>query len=273
MDAYAVLKQLLLPPGLLLVLLAVAFLLVRGTLGRLVLFLAWSLLLIMSLPALAGPLIRLVETYPALPPAAVGETGAGAIVVLGAAVYADAPEYGGHSVGVNSMKRSRYAAWLHRRTGLPIYISGGAGARAPGPAMRRFLEEELGVPVAVLEDRSRSTWENAMLTAPLLRQADIRRVLLVTDAWHMPRAAAAFERAGIEVVPAPTYFVSGSRRLDAGDGGRADRWREWLPQAATLHASYYAMHELLGGVYYQLRAALSDPTGNRQISIDTGQGS
>ena len=50
MEAYAVVKQLLLPPGIILLLLAVAFFLVRGTLGRLLLFVAWSVLLIMSLP-------------------------------------------------------------------------------------------------------------------------------------------------------------------------------------------------------------------------------
>jgi uncharacterized SAM-binding protein YcdF (DUF218 family) len=271
MESYTILKQLLLPPGLFLVLLALAFVLVRGTLGRLVLFVTWSLLLVMSLPALAGPLIRLAEQYPALPPTALRQTGAEAIVVLGAEVYADAPEYDGHTVGVNSMKRSRYAAWLHRRTALPIYISGGAGPRAPGPAMQRFLEEELAVPVAALEDGSRNTRENAELTAPLLQQAGIRRVLLVTDAWHMPRALAAFERAGVDAVPAPTYFVSGARRLQRAAGAENHGWREWLPQAAALYASYYAIHELLGAVYYELRADLGPKSQAWNLRVDPDQ--
>jgi uncharacterized SAM-binding protein YcdF (DUF218 family) len=256
MDAYTVIKQLLLPPGLFLVLLAVAFFLVRGTLGRLVLFLAWSLLLIMSLPAFAGLLIQLAERYPALSPDVVGETGAEAIVVLGAGVYADAPEFGGHTVDANSMKRSRYAAWLQRRTGLPIYVTGGAGPRAPGPPMRDFLEQELGVPVAAVEHGSRNTRENATRTAPLLQAAGIRRVLLVTDAWHMPRAVAAFERAGVDVVPAPTYFVSGGRRRPGEMPRTGQDWRNWLPQARACYASFYAVHELLGGVYYELLAGL-----------------
>ncbi|NBC14914.1 MAG: YdcF family protein [Gammaproteobacteria bacterium] len=256
MEAYSVLKQLLLPPGLFLVLIAVAFLLVRGTLGRMVLFVAWSLLLIMSLPVLAGPLIALLERYPALPPDAVDQTGAGAIVVLGAGVYRDAPEYGGHTVDLNGMKRARYAAWLHRRTGLPIHVSGGAGPAAPGRVMRRFLEQELGVPVAMLEDESRNTRENAERSAPLLRAAGIHRVLLVTDAWHMPRAADAFRRVDVDVVPAPTYFLSGSRRLPGERSDPDERARRWLPQAASFYASYYAIHELVGSVYYQLRARL-----------------
>lgn len=256
MEAYSVLKQLLLPPGLFLVLIAVAFLLVRGTLGRMVLFVAWSLLLIMSLPVFAGPLIALLERYPALAPDAVDQTGAEAIVVLGAGVYRDAPEYGGHTVDLNGMKRARYAAWLHRRTGLPVHVSGGAGPAAPGRVMRRFLEQELGVPVAGLEDESRNTRENAERSAPLLRAAGIHRVLLVTDAWHMPRAIDAFRQVGVDVVPAPTYFLSGSRRLPGERSDPGERARRWLPQAASFYASYYAIHELAGAVYYQLRARL-----------------
>ena len=255
MDLYSLAKLLLLPPGLFLVLLAVVFFLVRGTLGRVVLFIAWSLLYVLSVPVFSGLLIAAAETHPALPADALARTGAEAIVVLGAGVYRDAPEYGGHTVDVNSMKRSRYAAWLHRGTGLPIYVTGGVGEHAPGPAMRRFLEQELGVPVAAVEDQSGNTRENAELTAPLLAKAGIRRVLLVTDAWHMPRSVAAFERVGVDVVPAPTYFLSGERRLRA-ETEAGTEWRDWLPQPNAFAGSYFALHELLGSVYYALRASL-----------------
>ncbi|MCG6943085.1 MAG: YdcF family protein [Thiohalocapsa sp.] len=275
MEAYTIIKQLLLPPGLLLLLLALAFFLVRGTLGRLVLFVAWTLLLAMSVPLFAGLLVQAAEPYPALTEADLRHTDAGAIVVLGAGVYSDAPEYGGTTVDGHSMVRSRYAAWLQRRTGLPIYLTGGSGAGAPAPAMRRFLEQELGVPVAAVEDASRNTWQNATFTAPMLEAAGIHRVLLVTEAWHMPRSVAAFERAGVEVVPAPTYFVSSGRRL--GDdprlhgGDRGGDWRNWLPQAKVWCASFYAIHELLGGFYYDLRARLVSSSQDGRLSIDADQ--
>jgi uncharacterized SAM-binding protein YcdF (DUF218 family) len=254
MEAYAVIKQLLLPPGIILVLLAFAFLLVRGTLGRLFLFVAWSALLIMSLPGVAVPMIGSLESYPALKPEQLSATDADAIVVLGATVYASSPEYGGHSVDDNSLKRIRYAAWLHRRTGLPVYVSGGAGEKAPGPAMVQTLEDEFSVPVAGLERDSRTTWENATLTEPMLRADGIRRVLLVTQAWHMPRAVEAFQRAGVEVVPAPTGFVN--RPVDRSGQTWRDQYKDWLPQAQAFQISYYAIHEWLGRVYYDLRALL-----------------
>ena len=258
-EAYTILKQLLLPPGIILVLLAMAFFMVRGTLGRLLLFLSWSLLLLMSLPGLALPLIGKLEPYPALELDSKtvhgAVNGAEAIVVLGAGIYSSASEYGGDTVDARSLERARYAAWLHRRTGLPIYVVGGGGRQAPGPQMVRVLEQEFGVPVAGLEQESRSTRENAELAAPMLRAAGIDRVLLVTHAWHMPRAVDSFRRAGVDVVPAPTYFAY--RQNEDDDETWQDRYTDWLPQASALSLSYYAIHEFLGQVFYTLRATLS----------------
>jgi uncharacterized SAM-binding protein YcdF (DUF218 family) len=254
MDAYAVIKQLLLPPGIILLLLALAFFLVRGTLGRMLLFVAWSMLLMMSLPGVAVPMIGSLERYPALNPEQLSAVDADAIVVLGATVYASSPEYGGHTVDSNSLQRTRYAAWLHRRTGLPVYVSGGAGEKAPGPAMARTLQEEFSVPVAGVDQDSQTTWENAMLTEPMLRADGIRRVLLVTQAWHMPRAVEAFQRAGVAVVPAPTGFVD--RPVDRSGQTWRDQYKDWLPQAPAFQISYYAIHEWLGRVYYELKALL-----------------
>ena len=263
LEAYTILKFLLLPPGIILILLAIAFFLVRGTLGRLLLFLSWSLLLIMSLPGVAVPMLGTLESYPALAPDRLADTGAQAIVVLGAYIDEDAPEYGGPSPDGNSLKRIRYAAWLHRKTGLPIYVSGGSGEHAPAPVMARVLEQEYGVPTARVEKDSRTTWENAELTAPLLHADGIRRVLLVTQAWHMPRAVAAFERAGVEVIPAPTAFVNNP------DGEKREgSYKDWLPQASAFLVSFYAVHELLGQFYYDAKARLgfrAAPEPARQV--------
>ncbi len=262
MDLYPIVKYWILPPGGILVILGLAFLLVRGTLGRLLLFTGWSLLLIMSLPALSTPLIALLEQAPAVTPGRVDDTGAQAIVVLGAGAYSDAPEYGVDTVDGLSLQRIRYAAWLHRRTGLPIYVTGGGETDPPAPLMAAVLETELGVPVARVEDQSRTTWENASLTAPLLRADGIDHVLLVTHAWHIPRATQAFQREGIQSTPAPTYFVHREPDGNGGPGGRGFP-RGWLPQASAFHYSAFAVHELLGQLYYRLRALQSESTTPR----------
>jgi uncharacterized SAM-binding protein YcdF (DUF218 family) len=81
-------------------------------------------------------------------------------------------------------------------------------------------------------------------------------VLLVSQAWHLPRAQAAFEREGVAVTPAPTAFIHrrGARhRQEADDDGFP---RAWLPQARAFWYSTLAVHEFLGQVYYRLRALL-----------------
>jgi uncharacterized SAM-binding protein YcdF (DUF218 family) len=109
------------------------------------------------------------------------------------------------------MDRLRYAAWLHRQTGLPVIPSGG---RAPEDGVseaelaRRALEQELGARVLAVEDRSRSTQQNAAFSRELLQQLGIERVFLVTHAWHMPQALASFRKAGVHAIPAPTLFAT-----------------------------------------------------------------
>lgn len=64
----------------------------------------------------------------------------------------------------------------------------------------------------------------------------------MTDAVHMPRAMMAFERAGIEVIPAPSTFIAtGTLSLAS-----------FIPTAQALRHSHYALHEWLGLLWYQI---------------------
>ena len=104
--------------------------------------------------------------------------------------------------------------------------------------MADILEREFAVKVRWQEGESRNTAENASLSAAILRAAGIRRVVLVTQAFHMPRAARLFRAAGLEVVPAPTHFKTAGR----SPLGPLDL----LPQSNALRNSYFALHEWLG---------------------------
>ncbi|HYN78833.1 MAG TPA: YdcF family protein [Lamprocystis sp. (in: g-proteobacteria)] len=251
MTAYGVLKTLIMPPGGIILLLAAAFFLVRGGLGRLLLGTATAILTLMSLPAVALWLMAPLEPFPALDVRAPLPTEAKAILLLGAGLESDAPEYLGNTVDGVSLERTRYAAWLRRATGLPIYVSGGnpaADEAAVGEAMARVLRDEFKVPVAGVDAKSQTTWENAAYSKPMLAQAGVTHVLLVTSAWHLPRAVEACERAGIGVTPAPTGFAtSPGWETDLG-------LYDWLPSPHALHLSYYAIHEHLGRAWYQVRA-------------------
>ena len=93
------------------------------------------------------------------------------------------------------------------------------------------------------EDRSADTRENATFSASMLKQGGVQRILLVTSAWHMPRAVAAFEGTGLTVVAAPTGFRSPV----------ADDVTNFLPHWHGLRDSCLALHEWTGRAWYWLR--------------------
>ncbi|WP_036165765.1 YdcF family protein [Massilia sp. 9096] len=196
-----------------------------------------------------APLER--ETTPLRAPE---RAGAQAIVVLAAGRLQRAPEYGGRDVpDYVALARVRYAAHLQRITRLPVLVSGGGSSSnsdhgEPGytyaQAMADALREDFGVPVRWIEGRSNNTAENAGYSAALLRKDGVKRILLVTDAMHMVRARAVFQRAGLEVVDAPTVFFSNQKvPLQA-----------WVPSPEGMRRSWYAIYELIGNAWYELRA-------------------
>ena len=257
MMVYSILKSVLLPPGILILMLTAAFFLVRGVLGRLLIFVAVTILTLMLLPPVGTLLMEPLETYPALgrpdtpiPPAAQ------AIVILSAGRVTDAPEYGGDTLDDASLRRVRYGATLARITGLPIYVSGGHLPDEPqsmGVLMADLLRTDYGIAVAAIESESRTSWENAAYTAQLLKRDGMTHILLVSDAWHLPRAVDAFAGTGLTVTPAPTGFAH-------RPGWRAElTYRDWLPSARAFLLSYYAIHEHVGRVWYQIRTWIQGP--------------
>ncbi|MEM9380533.1 MAG: YdcF family protein [Planctomycetota bacterium] len=201
-------------------------------------------LVALSIPYVAYVLLAGLQTAPAIPPDAAAIE-ADAILVLSADVDCDPPEYGSDQPGPLSLERCRYGATLARRTGLPLVITGGVlrpDRRPVSHVLRDFVEEDLGTPVAWTEDASLSTRQNARLSAEGLRERGITRVAVVTHAWHMPRARAAFERAGLEVLPAPMAPHSIPHRLGRG----------LMPRGRSLRDSCWAVHEYVGRLWYRI---------------------
>ena len=246
----AVPRELIVPPANLFLLIAVGLAMWRRwpRAGRIVAGTGLAALVFLSSTAGARFLVAPLEEMTA-PLQAPERAGAQAIVVLTSGRLQRAPEYGGRDIpDYIALGRMRYAAHLQRRTGLPVLVSGGLGkdgADALAVGMAAALREDFGVPVKWLEARSRDTAENAAYSAALLRADGVKRILLVTDAMHMPRSRAAFERAGLEVVSAPTIFF-GQQRQPPG---------AWIPSPEGMRRSSYALYELLGMAWYRLRSA------------------
>jgi uncharacterized SAM-binding protein YcdF (DUF218 family) len=242
-----IVSQLLLPPASLLLLAAIGLWIARRKpqLGRGLAVFALAALWLLATPWVAYPLLDTLQQTPAITPARLAE--AQAIVVLGGSTYHDAPEYGGDTVSEATLARLRYGARLTRESGLPLAVTGGApwGGQPEAESMRQALAKDFKVEARWVETGSRDTAENASLLAPVLQAAGIRRIALVTHAWHMPRAQRLFEQQGMTVIPAPTSFVT-------PPPDRAGKLLAWLPSAGALLASQIAIREWLGGVVTRL---------------------
>jgi len=206
-------------------------------------------LLLCSLPVFSGALVNTLQTYPAVPEkdlkTAVKDVDA--IVVLAGARRSAAEEFGDDTLSTFSLERVRYAAWVAKRTGLPLIVSGGRLAneeKSLAELMREVLQKEFIVIVDDIEDKSRTTYENAQFTADILRAHNMKKILLITHAWHMPRAVNAFEHFKIKVLPAPTAFYGRSPHLT---------WEDFIPSADAFLFTGMAVHEIFGELWYEIR--------------------
>lgn len=243
-----ILATLLLPPGNGLALLGLAALRRKRRWAFGVALLGGFLLFLQSLPlvgtALMGTLEARAGNWSPDP------AGAQAIVVLGSGLIRPVAEFGGETATDRTLIRIRRGAQLARETHLPVLVSGGRPLHAENSeaaVMAAILEHEFGVAVRWQEGESQDTAGNARLSAAMLGPAGVRRILLVTQAFHMPRARLLFEAQGFDVIPAPTQFV-------ARNGGGFEV-QSLLPTASALHNAYYALHEWLGIAWVHLSGA------------------
>ena len=134
-----------------------------------------------------------------------------AVVVLGARVLP-----GGVPSGA-LYARVEKAVELYREGVAPrLVFSGGVGDNPPSEAqVMRALAVRLGVPseACMLEEQSHSTEQNTRFSAELLRSLGARRVVVVSDPYHLLRARQYFRLQGFEVATSPALLTE--RNLDA----------------------------------------------------------
>jgi len=168
-------------------------------------------------------------------------------VILSAGRHTFAPEFGNpdrETVDALSLELIRYGAFLARRTGIPGLVSGGLAPVPLAKLMADTLKSDFGIAAKWIEPNSRNTAENAIFSSRILKANGVQRVILVTHAWHMMRASAAFAANGMAVTAAPTAFYSSDPH---------GFWSAIAPRLATLSMSGYALHELVGRAWYRLR--------------------
>jgi uncharacterized SAM-binding protein YcdF (DUF218 family) len=142
-------------------------------------------------------------------------------------------------------------ALMRRYPHLYLLFTGGEASMFPRDAPESSLAKrffaDMGVPETRMtyESRSKTTFENAELSAKLpgIRKTD--RWLLVTSAWHMPRAIATFRKVGWNVTPYPVDFRAGSG-TPLADYSLVTSLQRWQ----------LVLHEIVGTLVYRLAGQL-----------------
>jgi uncharacterized SAM-binding protein YcdF (DUF218 family) len=154
-------------------------------------------------------LLPLEQRFPPYPADGPPPTG---IIVLGGGIEAGLSEARQQVVVNDAGERPIYLADLARRFPTArLVFSGGSGFIGGGIAEADIVSRQadvIGVPRTrlILENRSRNTQENAAFSAALVKPKPGERWLLVTSAWHMPRAVGCFRQAGFTVDAFPVDY-------------------------------------------------------------------
>ena len=177
----------------------------------------------------------------------------GAIVVLGGDIGLPLTPRISSQIGGNRALHA-FRLFTARKSKL-IIISGGnvfpQGGVEPEAYYTSELLKEWGIPseAVLIEGRSRNTHENAIETKKLLKARQIDKILLITSAFHMPRALATFRTVGIDAIPSPSsYSIVNYDRPQILD---------WIPSIRNLGRIQGVIHEKLGILVYRYRGWIS----------------
>jgi uncharacterized SAM-binding protein YcdF (DUF218 family) len=170
-----------------------------------------------------------------------------AIVVLSGGRIPIAREYTNlDTVNASSLERLRYASRLAKVHQLPIMLVGGSvhdERQSEAVLMKEVLETDFGVQADWLEEKSKTTFENAKFSKKILKENSIENILLVTHAYHMPRAMWCFEDVGLKPIPAPTIFYKRNTSVP--------ELKDYIPCTSALSQTRKAMHEYFSNFWYK----------------------
>ena len=241
-----VISQLILPPGVFLILGAGLFFLQKKYKNsRIILmgqFLFFLLFYLLSIRPVSSGLIRLLENRYDQPEFSSRDFDY--IVVLGGGQII---RESGSNLSPDATVRLMEGLSLYKETQRPIIFCGGRvllKEKWPSEsetAYKQFIRAGVKEEAVLIEDDSRNTYENA---ANLIERYNPESILLVTSAYHMPRALLSFTPYETEIIPYPVDFKAEDREYILLD---------FLPSIHFLQASYNALHELLGLAFYRIR--------------------
>ena len=216
--------------------------------SRIASVLAVSILIICSLPIFSNKLITYLENEYILSDASSAKT-ADAIVVLSGMVRTINGKNGLSYEWGEASDRIFAGIELIKKNKAPIMIlTGGKLPWSVGKPEGEYLRDvaiKYGVPNKniLLTENVENTDQEAKAVGKLLNKTS-PKIILVTSAFHMPRAQKVFEAVGINIEPFAVDFLSG-----------ADKYTimNFIPSAGALNQTSFFIRELIGRLYYSLK--------------------
>ncbi len=170
------------------------------------------------------------------------------IILLGGDERPALSEARGQPIVLDSARRyMEFVALSHEYPEAKLIFTGGSGrltpeAKTKDAEVAKSALKRLGVPVdkMIFEDQSRNTRENATMVANIIHPTPDQKWLLVTSAFHMPRAMGCFRNVGFNVFPRPVGYMTGGKSTLHLDFNALQHLQEMA----------YAMHEYYGLIAY-----------------------
>lgn len=178
-------------------------------------------------------------------------TTSSAFVVLGSGIVEKSPEENFlPTLSLESLKRTDYAISLFNRFHLPIIATGGTStfkdsSFSEGYVMANFLYKAgLDKKFIIAESASHNTFESAINVKKIADRFKFDRIILVTSAYHMPRAVYIFKKFNMDILPAPTDYKRNTLPLSFFD---------FFPTLEAFILTSAAIHEYVGLFYYKIK--------------------
>ena len=211
-------------------------------------FAGLAILVIFSIPIISGKLIAYLESdYELIKPSKVES--ADAVVVLSGMVKTIQTKNGLDYEWGEAADRIFAGIDLFKSNKAPVLIlTGGKLPWSIGVPEGEYLRDvaiDLGVPkkdILITENVENTDQEAKAIKKILL--LDNPKVILVTSAFHMPRAQLVFEAAGINVIPFPVDFIIGAEKFT---------FMSFIPSAGSFSSTSFFVREMIGRTYYSLK--------------------
>ena len=232
----------LLPPGILLVMLALLSgqLFYKKQRNYAFILLGFTILLYGCVtPLCCNTLIHSLENSYQPPKQIHGDI----IVILGGGATLDTPNlHGKGHLSGSAANRLLTCIQLYHQLQVPIIFSGGQVYKTTGveAEIAKSILLDVGIPKdqIIIENKSLNTTENAIYTKIILDRLKYHQPILVTSAFHMPRAVKQFQKVGVTVTPYPTDYYTNVREDFT--------FTQLIPSAEALNELSIALKEYIG---------------------------